>query len=111
VLPWWESRRPVFNLVVGAAGMLSISWVNLLTLLAPPHRFAGIPWEGIGVYAVLANLCYSLGPILDFLVRRRWGPAYVAVGPALFRYGFVFSLGLTLLPIPVSFIAWLLRLS
>ena len=32
-----------------------------------------------------------------------------AVGPVLFRYGFVFSLGLTLLPIPLVVAGWLLR--
>jgi hypothetical protein len=31
-------------------------------------------------------------------------------GPALFRYGFVFSLGLTLLPIPLIVLSWIARL-
>ena len=30
--------------------------------------------------------------------------------PALFRYGFVFSVGLSLLPIPVAALSWLVRL-
>jgi len=47
--------------------------------------------------------------MIDLLVRRRWGPSFAAVGPALFRYGFAFSVGLTLLPIPLVLIGWALR--
>jgi hypothetical protein len=69
----------------------------------------GFPVGGAVVYAVLANVCYSLGPIVDVFIRKRWGDDYHAVGPALFRYGFVFALGLTLLPIPLSTVGWVIR--
>ena len=69
-----------------------------------------IPALAIVAYALMANLCYSLGPILDGFIHRRWGPEYAVVGPTLFRYGFVFSVGLTLLPIPVSMLLWFARL-
>ena len=35
---------------------------------------------------------------------------YAPVGPALFRYGFAFSVGLTLLPIPLAILSWGVRL-
>ena len=49
-------------------------------------------------------------PIVDAWVTRRWGRQYSAVGPALFRYGFVFAVGLTLLPVAVIGLGLLARL-
>jgi hypothetical protein len=63
---------------------------------------ASIPWGGIVVYGFLANLLYTLGPIADTMVMRTWGRDYSEVGPTLFRYGFVFAVGLTLLPVPLA---------
>lgn len=111
VLSWWESRRLTYNLAVGAAGLVTVGVVNLMGLipvLGPP-RPPGFPWEGAVVYALAANLAYSCGPAVDLLVRRLWGHSYAAVGPALFRYGFVFAVGLTLLPIPVILVAAVVR--
>ena len=62
------------------------------------------------LYALLANLGYCVGPLLDTLIVRRWGPAYSAIGPALFRYGFAFAVGITLLPVPLSIVGWILQL-
>jgi hypothetical protein len=53
------------------------------------------------VYGFLANLLYTLGPIADTIVMRTWGRDYSEVGPTMFRYGFVFAVGLTLLPVPL----------
>ena len=64
----------------------------------------------MAVYAVLANAAYTLGPAADILLRRVLGDRGRAVGPVLFRYGFVFSVGLTLLPIAVAGMSWVFRL-
>jgi hypothetical protein len=109
VIHWWESRRPVFNLCVGAAGLLSLGVVSLFGRL-PPHPVSlSFPWLGVVVYGLLANASYTLGPAADLYLRRLLGARAPAVAPALFRYGFVFSLGLTLLPIPVAALGWLGR--
>lgn len=109
VVSWWESRRLMFNLCVGSAGLLSLATTILIARL-PPHPFPmGIPWIGVLVYGVMANLCYTLGPLTDLVLRRLLGNRAPAVGPVLFRYGFVFAMGLTLLPIPVAAVGWLLR--
>lgn len=114
VVKWWESRRPVFNLCVGAAGVTSIATATLFGLLPPRGGFFLAPWQGLAtgvlVFGVMANVCYSLGPVADLMLRKALGDRAPAVGTVLFRYGFVFSLGLTLLPIPVSLVGWLLRL-
>jgi hypothetical protein len=110
VLRWWEERRLVFNLWVGGAGLVTLGLVNMLFRLPPHPNPTLIPWQAIIVYAVLANVCYTLGPIADVMLRRFLGNRAHAVGPVLFRYGFVFSVGLTLLPIAVAGLGWLARL-
>lgn len=100
IVRWWESRRPLYNLAVLAAGVTSLATVFVAELLLGEGA-ASIPWGGIAVYGFLANLLYCLGPIADTIVMRRWGRDYSEVGPTLFRYGFVFAVGLTLLPVPL----------
>jgi hypothetical protein len=107
ILRWWESRRLLFNLSVGSVGLLSLGTVMLLARLAAHPGSFPVPWVGMLVYGVLANLFYTLGSVGDLVLRRVLGDRAAAVGPVLFRYGFVFSLGLTLLPIPVAAIGWL----
>lgn len=109
VIEWWEARRAVYNLAVGAVGVTSLAGLSVFALLPPHPAHLRIPWAGVGVYAVLANLCYTLGPVADLAIRRYWGNAYAAVGAALFRYGFVFSIGLTLLPVPLALLSWAVR--
>lgn len=98
-----------FNLCVGSAGLLSLGMVALIGRLPPHPGGFPFPWGGVLVYGVLANLCYTLGPVSDLVLRRALGDRAPAVGPVLFRYGFVFSLGLTLLPIPLAALGWLVR--
>jgi hypothetical protein len=112
IVGWWERRRPVYNVVLAVAGLFSLGAQSLFRFLpphsAPPDEPLGL--VGVVAYGVLANLCYCAGPAVDVYIRRRWGDPYAAVGPTLFRYGFVFSVGLTLLPIPLSVLGWALRL-
>lgn len=110
VVRWWESRRPLFNLSVGTAGLFSLGIASLFIHLPPHPESFGFPWPVVVVYGVLANVSYTLGAITDLFLRRRLGDRAPAVAPVLFRYGFVFSLGLTLLPIPVAAMGWLARL-
>lgn len=109
VIRWWESRRLLYNACVGGAGLVSLAAVGLALELSPGPGAGPLPLGGILVYGVLANLCYSLGAPADLLLRRLLGDRAAAVGPVLFRYGFVFSLGLTLLPVPLAAVGWVLR--
>jgi hypothetical protein len=109
VIRWWESRRLLYNACVGATGLVSITAGTLLASLPPSQTSFGLPWEGMLVFGVLANVGYSLGAPVDLLLRRILGERAPAVAPALFRYGFVFSVGVALLPLPLGAISWLLR--
>ncbi len=109
VLRWWEARRPLFNLWVGGAGLVSLGMVTLLSHL-PPHPFPfAVPWQVPLAYGILANVCYTLGPVTDILLRRALGERAPAIAPVLFRYGFVFSVGLTLLPVALAGLGWVAR--
>jgi hypothetical protein len=110
VINWWESRRAIYNLAVGAAGMGSLTLVWGFAVLPPYPAHFVVPLPAILVYAILANLFYCAGPLVDVLIRRKWGNSYAAVGPTLFRYGFAFALGLTLLPVPLALLSWCVRL-
>ena len=58
----------------------------------------------------MANVCYTLGWCTELVMRRWLGDEMEPAGAALFRYGFVFSVGLTLFPAGLTFLAWLGRI-
>ena len=99
IFKWWESRRLTFNVAVGAAGVVTLTAINLIAVLPPLSMKVGVFWPGVLVYAVLANMFYSLGFVTEAAMQRAWHEETPRVGPALFRQGLVFSVGLTLLPI------------
>lgn len=100
VVQWWERRRVAYNLVVGTTGLATLGYASLLSYLVRGH-WGVAPWQLVVAYGVLANVCYSLGPVVE-IVAERWlkRPVY-GLGPALFRHGLVFSVGLTLFPAAV----------
>ena len=106
VVQWWESRRPAYNLIVGATGLGTLVYINALELALGQGWFA-VPWGGqgsvaqmlaIGVYGLAANVCYTAGWVVETLAERWLKRPVYGLGPALFRYGLVFSVGLTVLP-------------
>ncbi len=109
VVRWWESRRLVYNMCVGGAGLVSVGVGALLAALPPAPLPSFMPWGAAVVFGVLANVGYTLGPVVDLLLRKVLAGRAAAIGPVLFRYGFVFSMGLALLPIPVFALGWILR--
>ena len=108
---WWESRRWLYNRVVGTTGLVTLGTVFLFSAVtgvpAPDPREALL---GVLVYGVLANACYSLGWFLEMCARAVWGRAAPDLGPLLFREGLIFSVGLTLLPIIMMSAMALVRL-
>ena len=111
LLAWWESRRGVFNLAVGGTGLAVLAIVRLISLIPP-----GVPM-GPGVirpviaYGILANVCYTFGWAVESVAQRVWGDKVRPLGPVLFRQGLAFSVGLTMLPILLVSIGWLVRLA
>lgn len=110
---WWEVRRPAYNVAVGAAGVVTLSVANLVWAL-PPHP-SPLPWQANVVlpliYGVMANVCYTLGWCTELGLRKWLGDEVEPAGAALFRYGFAFSIGLTLFPAGLTVLVWFARIA
>lgn len=97
VIRWWESRRPLYNLAVGVTGLGVLGYSVGLELLLG-NGLLEFPLIGVVAYGIVANVCYTLGPAAEMTIEKFLKRPVYGLGPALFRYGLVFSLGLTLLP-------------
>jgi hypothetical protein len=106
ILRWWERRRLPYNIAVGAAGLFSLTVVGIVQTLPPFSSPVGIPVAGVLVFAVLANVCYCLGPAVELALGAIWGRTVLPTGPALYRMGLTFSVGLALLPTLMVLILW-----
>lgn len=64
-----------------------------------------MPWQPTVfiplIYGLMANVAYTGGWITELWIRNRLGREMEPVGPTIFRYGFAFSLGLTLFPVAI----------
>lgn len=110
-LRWWESRRLTYNKVVGGAGLVTLAGVAFFCALPPFSSFILRPelLVGVGMYAFMANVCYTLGWQIELVARRVLGRNGPDLGPILFRQGLIFSVGLTLLPLLVAAMLWIAR--
>lgn len=110
VVAWWERRRLLFNLLVGAAGLITTGTALTVSLLVNGTTQDHPPLGAIVVYALMANVCYSLGAPIDLLLRKHLGYQAGPVAQAMYRYGLAFSVGLTLLPTPLLLLSGVIRL-
>ncbi len=99
VIGWWEWRRLVFNallLLIGFAALIGFEF--LMEQSIPPGEDAEEPFAlffGVIAYAVMANICYTFGWIVE-LVQRQTDPLVARVrGRKMFRAGMIFSCILT----------------
>lgn len=97
-------------MVLGGAGVVSLSVVALVAALPPGGRFIGLPLIPMAVYAILAHVSYSPGPAVELALEKTWGRRLLPAGPLLFRAGLTFAVGLTLLPIILVTIGYIFRI-
>ena len=109
IVHWWESRRLEYNLIVGASGVLSLAVVRVMTWLPPDHHGFPFPLAAVIVFGVMANVCYTFGPVVEAAIEKLWGRKALPTGPTLFRMGLTFSVGLTQLPTLISCFDWVYR--
>lgn len=111
IFSWWERRRLAYNLWVGSAGAFTVG-AGLLFSVLPPHA-PGLPgagmWVPVLIFGVMANVFYSAGAVVEVLVNALWGREILPVGPALYRIGLTFSVGLALFPTLIMVIGWILK--
>lgn len=120
VIAWWEGRRLAYNLVVGAAGAITLFVHGILTSVA--DRPMGGPFAtyntpltllcGVLIYGVAANLAYMAGWMAELLVRLFLGPRRArACGRIFVALGFGLSILLTLWPAAVAIEAVIMNTS
>jgi hypothetical protein len=107
-ISWWESRRLSFNVIVGGTGLFTLLVVRMISMIPP-----GLPRMDLAgpvvAYGLMANVCYTFGWGIEVALKRLMGNRAPLIGPALFRQGVAFSVGLTLLPILIVSVGWLAR--
>jgi len=109
IVGWWEKRRLAYNAAVGTAGVVGIG-VGALFAALPPFSSVFIPpWQAVVLFGLAANVAYLLGPAVELLIDRIWGRQVLPTGPALYRMGLTFSVGLALLPALVVPVLWVIR--
>lgn len=111
IVGWWERRRLPYNLAVGGAGVISVATAMVVTALPPfAHGWGLPPWQPIVLFGVLANVCYLMGPAVEILVEKLWRGQILPTGPALYRMGLTFSVGLAFFPLLIVMIEWVFRI-
>jgi hypothetical protein len=102
VIRWWELRRITYNVVlfvIGVTSLLATEWLRAKTLLLgldPGELETGLT---VVVYAVMANLCYTLGWIAELSGRKSRDLSDRTRAKKLFATGLGFSCLLTSAPL------------
>jgi hypothetical protein len=110
IVVWWEIRRIPYNLTllaVGLASVFAIEWIG--GRIVPVGEDFVEPLGllfGVIAYAILANVCYSLGWITELIWKSGDASERLAIRRRLFRNGFLFSVGLTGLPAALMLLLW-----
>jgi hypothetical protein len=106
IIRWWEARRSHFNGYVLAVGFAS--WLLVMIAGAAAVK-PGVDFEellamlfGTVIYVATANVCYTLGWVVDTIFYRG------TPRTRLYSAGLVFSIILTALPGLWSVVAWLI---
>lgn len=108
IIKWWEKRRLAYNAVLAGSGIGTI-FMALLTLNPLSEVVQALPV--ILPFAIMANLCYTLGWMVESVLHRIWGRSLRPVGPALFRAGLTLGVGVTfVIPTIMLMVAFVVRL-
>jgi hypothetical protein len=101
---WWETRRVPFNLIIGIVGVLTVATGTLAMsvtnafLETPLHRPDPPLFLFTLAYAVVVNLFYTGGWMVELLWCRLWPATKGDVAILTFRLGLVLSILVTTLP-------------
>ena len=112
IVRWWEKRRLPYNLIVGGAGLFSTFYLALISSIPPGRPDVGtlwIPIPAILAVGVAANVMYFLGSIVESISLKLFDRSILPIGPALYRMGLTFSVGLMLLPTVLWTLFWVLQ--
>jgi heme/copper-type cytochrome/quinol oxidase subunit 4 len=102
VVFWWEWRRLLYNFLLAIIGIASIIGFEILMSKVIPlgedaEERMGM-FLGVAAYGIMANVCYTLGWIVE-LATRNVNPSLARKrGEKMFRTGLILSCILTTAP-------------
>jgi cytochrome bd-type quinol oxidase subunit 1 len=108
VIRWWELRRLLYNAILFVIGIASILGMMFLLEKANPASDDNVePFLGVVAYGFMANLCYTLGWIVELIGRRQDEARARVRAKKLFLMGLWFSCLLTSAPFWFGLIFWM----
>ncbi|HET9439726.1 MAG TPA: hypothetical protein VFO52_06125 [Longimicrobiales bacterium] len=108
IFVWWEHRRLGYNAVMAVTGLCSLAMMSIVAHL-PPGSTELPPIALVVLYAIVANVFYWLGPVVECALELIWPGKLLPTGPTLFRMGLTFSVGLNFLPSLMMGWDWVIR--
>ena len=110
IVLWWELRRIPFNLILILFLYIEYNLLpflpqgdRIVTLNAGPMLVVGALFSFI-LYFLGANICYTLGWIVQLITRRVKYPLFKIVMSKLFVFGITIAILVTLSPILLDII-------
>ena len=96
IIGWWELRRILYNIILLLSLQIALSILNATVTDLLPGEDVIEPFA-MAFLLLLANAFYTVGWVIDITVEPRgW------LGPILFKWGTIFSVGVVMLPPMVS---------
>jgi len=100
IVLWWELRRIPYNIIVGIAGLFSLSlfyfFISRTNVLKPGEDAV----EPIALLAtpVVMNICYTAGWVVEGFLDKASSDEEDVLGPKLLRSGLKLSLIVVFIP-------------
>ncbi|MBL7725005.1 MAG: hypothetical protein JNK27_12700 [Chitinophagaceae bacterium] len=90
---WWEKRRLIYNLIVGATGIICLAVLSLFSFLGLSDLV------GILIYGIIVNLFYSCGFLIEIASRHYFKSKidFSEKRKILFGIGLVLSILITII--------------
>jgi hypothetical protein len=113
IILWWELRRFWYNLIVGPIAIASWFVIGSIFLTNPKNNASSVTGGlmfGCLISAIVANVCYTGGWIVELLTRKIWRERAIYFGEISFALGLVFSILLTVFPALILLFLYCLRL-
>ena len=114
IIIWWEIRRIFFNMILFVTGLFTISACALLEYLFPRatenmQLWTDSPLIKIFLYAISANVLFTVGSISELFARKMFREKVVSFGSIAFALGLLFSIITTLSPVLIYVINIILK--
>lgn len=113
IIRWWELRRWLYNAILFVIGIASIiAMESLMEKVIPVGEDAIEPFAmalGVVLYGMAANLCYTLGWLVEITGRRADEEFARSRAQNHFLLGLWLSCLLTAAPLWFGIVFWLLH--